>query len=128
MGQKCLPFLVHETKYFNALYEKITEGKIKYPKHFSHKLRDVLYQLLQVDLTRRLGNLKGGADDIKNHVWFDLQEFGGDWWLMIFNKKLPAPFIPTIKSITDTSNFDAVEEEELKICQSELFSKQFKDF
>ena len=44
------------------------EGKIKFPWH-STALKDLIKKLLTADLTKRLGNLKGGADDIKRHKW-----------------------------------------------------------
>jgi len=40
------------------------------PSHFSQDLKDILKSLLQVDLTKRFGNLKNGVADIKSHRWF----------------------------------------------------------
>jgi len=34
-------------------------------------MRDLLEKLIQVDLSLRIGNLKNGVTDIKDHVWFD---------------------------------------------------------
>ena len=39
--------------------------------------------LLQVDLTKRFGNLKNGVTDIKSHGWFSATE-----WLMVYQKKV----------------------------------------
>ena len=44
---------------------------------------------------------KQGADEIKNHPWF--QNIN---WNEILNKKVKAPFIPIVKSEVDVSNFD----------------------
>ena len=52
------------------IYEKIVSGKVRFPTHFSNELRDLLKNLLQVDLTKRYGNLKNGVSDIKGHKWF----------------------------------------------------------
>ncbi|CUT99588.1 cAMP dependent protein kinase catalytic subunit [Echinococcus multilocularis] len=49
------------------IYEKIVSGKVRFPSHFSSDLKDLLRNLLQVDLTKRYGNLKNGVNDIKNH-------------------------------------------------------------
>jgi hypothetical protein len=43
----------------------------------------------------------GGVDDIKNHPWFTGQDFND-----LLQKKLKAPWLPKIGSVTDTSNFD----------------------
>ncbi|TGZ68409.1 hypothetical protein CRM22_004273 [Opisthorchis felineus] len=52
------------------IYEKIVSGKVRFPSHFSSDLKDLLRNLLQVDLTKRFGNLKNGVNDIKTHKWF----------------------------------------------------------
>jgi protein kinase A len=57
------------------LYEKIISGVFHYPPHFTAELNDLLRSLIQVDLTKRLGNLKGGIHDIKSHVWFSSVDF-----------------------------------------------------
>jgi protein kinase A len=105
------------------IYEKIVSGKVRFPSHFTSDLKDLLRQLLSVDLTKRFGNLKNGVWDIKNHKWFSSVD-----WIAVYQKKLEAPFIPKIKSAGDTSNFDDYEEEQLKIHVSEKHSKEFADF
>jgi len=37
----------------------------------SENMIDLLEKLIQVDLSKRIGNLKNGATDIKDHAWFD---------------------------------------------------------
>lgn len=56
-------------------YERILAGKVRCPRHFDSAAKELVKGLLVVDRTRRLGNLKGGADDIKNHRFFK----GIDW-------------------------------------------------
>ncbi|CAB3408084.1 unnamed protein product [Caenorhabditis bovis] len=68
------------------IYEKIVSGKVKFPSHFSNELKDLLKNLLQVDLTKRFGNLKNGVADIKNHKWF-----GSTDWIAIYQKKITPP-------------------------------------
>uniref|UniRef100_A0A183C487 cAMP-dependent protein kinase catalytic subunit n=1 Tax=Globodera pallida TaxID=36090 RepID=A0A183C487_GLOPA len=72
------------------IYEKIVSGKVKYPSHFSADLKDLLKYLLQVDLTKRYGNLKGGATDVKNHKWFSLV----DWIAVLQKRVFPPSFSP----------------------------------
>ena len=65
------------------IYEKIVSGKVRFPSHFSVELKELLRNLLQVDLTKRYGNLKNGVNDIKNHRWFSSTE-----WIAIYQKKV----------------------------------------
>lgn len=57
--------------------------QVRFPSHFSHDLKDLLRYLLQVDLTKRYGNLKNGVNDIKNHKWFSATD-----WIAIYQKKV----------------------------------------
>lgn len=57
---------------FNAendrkLYNKILNGHYKVPNNFSPDLKDIVKHLLQIDVTKRYGNLKNGINDIKQH-------------------------------------------------------------
>lgn len=51
--------------------------------------------------TDRLGCLKGGAQDVRNHRWFK-----GFEWEKLYARTLRAPWVPKLKSNTDTSYFD----------------------
>ncbi|XP_013789687.2 cAMP-dependent protein kinase catalytic subunit-like, partial [Limulus polyphemus] len=64
------------------IYEKIVSGKVRFPSHFTSDIKDLLRNLLQVDLTKRYGNLKNGVNDIKNHKWFAAMD-----WIAIYQKK-----------------------------------------
>ena len=58
-------------------------------------------KLLSREVQTRLGNLRGGCDDIKQHPWFSSLD-----WDAVLNRKVKAPWIPKLKNETDTSNFD----------------------
>lgn len=105
------------------IYEKIVSGKVRFPSHFSSDLKDLLRNLLQVDLTKRYGNLKNGVDDIKTHKWFSTTD-----WIAIYQKKIEPPFVPKTKGPGDPSNFDEYEEEPLRIATTEKFAKEFEEF
>lgn len=105
------------------IYEKIVSGKVRFPSHFGSDLKDLLRNLLQVDLTKRFGNLKNGVNDIKGHKWFASTD-----WIAVFQKKIEAPFIPRCKGPGDTSNFDEYEEEALRISSTEKCAKEFAEF
>jgi len=88
------------------LYEQILEGKYSFPAHINHNARDLIRKLLQPDLTKRYGNLKGGVEDIKNHKWF-----AGVNWKHVENKLIIPPYIPRCRYNGDTSHFDQYPED-----------------
>lgn len=57
--------------------------QVRFPSHFSSDLKDLLRNLLQVDLTKRFGNLKNGVSDIKTHKWFATTD-----WIAIYQRKV----------------------------------------
>uniref|UniRef100_A0A8C4WLI4 cAMP-dependent protein kinase catalytic subunit alpha n=1 Tax=Gopherus evgoodei TaxID=1825980 RepID=A0A8C4WLI4_9SAUR len=105
------------------IYEKIVSGKVRFPSHFSLDLKDLLRNLLQVDLTKRFGNLKNGVNDIKNHKWFATTD-----WIAIYQRKVEAPFVPKCKGPGDTCNFDDYEEEEIRVSTTEECAMEFAEF
>eukprot|EP01017_Pseudomicrothorax_dubius_P032796 TRINITY_DN4330_c0_g3_i4.p1 TRINITY_DN4330_c0_g3~~TRINITY_DN4330_c0_g3_i4.p1 ORF type:complete len:334 (-),score=98.66 TRINITY_DN4330_c0_g3_i4:378-1379(-) len=78
--------------------------------NLSPEATDLIKRLL-TDAGERLG--LHGIEEIKAHPFF-----GGVDWRRIREKK--APYIPSIKSEIDTSNFDKYEEEEPWICDPSL--------
>lgn len=69
--------------------------------------QDLVKKLLSREVQTRLGNLRGGTDDIVQHKWFRGFDFDG-----MMQRKSRAPWVLKIKNATDTSNFDAYEEEQ----------------
>lgn len=57
--------------------------QVRFPSHFSSDLKDLLRNLLQVDLTKRFGNLRNGVNDIKGHKWFATTD-----WIAIYQRKV----------------------------------------
>ena len=100
-------------------YEKIVSGRVRFPNHFTIDLKDLLKNLLQVDLTRRFGTLKSGIRDIKEHRWFKDLDF-----MAIYEKTLVAPFIPR----TDKENYETYEEQPLAASAIERFPRDFIEF
>lgn len=84
-----------------GIYEKILAGRIYFPPHIDPTAKDLIKKLLTADRTKRLGNLKGGSDDIKNHKWFR----GVDWQGLL-DKTVGAPIVPPSIHPGDTSNFE----------------------
>ena len=56
---------------------------------------------LVADVSKRLGMLKNGAEDVKQQKWFSKID-----WKMLLSKKIPMSFKPQIKGPGDTSNFN----------------------
>lgn len=107
------------------IYEKIVSGRVKYPTYFSDSLKDLLRNLLQIDLTKRYGNLKNGVNDIKKHLWFVNLD-----WLAVYQKKIKAPLIPKIISKGDTRHFDTSAEPGNIVRQTvtNKFEEEFEEF
>ena len=107
-----------------AIYSAILGGKIEWPRAVQGLARDLVGSLLVADRTKRIGNLKNGSEDVKNHEWFQ-----GVDWEEVYDKKLIAPFVPTVKGETDTSNFEDYSDEELEIEPvTEAEAKLFENF
>ncbi len=86
-------------------YEKILAAKINFPSHFTAASKDLLRQFLIKDPTKRLGNLRGGCQDIKQHPWF----YGVDWEALMAGKIRP-PIQPLVTKESDARNFDSYKE------------------
>ncbi|GAM37580.1 Tpk2 homolog [Talaromyces pinophilus] len=89
------------------IYENILRGKIKYPPYMHPDAVDLLSQLITPDLTKRLGNLHGGPEDVKNHPWF-----AEVTWDRLLRKDIDAPYVPPVRAGQgDASQFDKYPEE-----------------
>lgn len=105
------------------IFEKIMNARVKYPNTFNPVLKDVIRQLLIPDEKKRLGSSAAGTDGVKMHEWFQTIR-----WMDLFERKVPAPYVPEIKGIEDTSNFEEYDEVPLLELQEEVYSQEFKDF
>lgn len=85
----------------DEIFDAILEDEILYPHNMSRDSVSVLQKLLTRDPEKRLGSGRSDAEEIKRHPFFK----GVDWEAII-NKRIPPPFLPSISSATDTSNFD----------------------
>lgn len=92
-------------------FERATKGDVKFPDGFvdAHPdAADLISKLLTVEPLKRLGNpLHGGAGAIRAHQWFD-----GFDWEALRERRMAAPFAPTVKSDDDRSNFELAAEVE----------------
>ena len=89
------------------IYENILRGKVKYPPYMNAEAVDLLSRLITPDLTKRLGNLHGGSEDVKSHPWF-----AEVTWERLATKDIDAPYVPPVKGGQgDASQFDTYQEE-----------------
>ncbi|KAK0753399.1 camp-dependent protein kinase catalytic subunit [Schizothecium vesticola] len=108
------------------IYENILKGKIKYPAYIHPDAQDLLERLITADLTKRLGNLYGGSQDVKNHSWF-----AEVTWDRLARKDIDAPYTPPVKAgAGDASQFDKYPEETERYGQAghDEFGNLFMDF
>jgi serine/threonine protein kinase len=107
------------------IYEKILVGKVEFPKFVEPNAQDLIKGLLTKDKSKRLGNLKGGMQDVKDHKWFR-----GVDWASLESRKITAPIRPTVQGDDDLKYYDQVTES-LDYDEGPLATeddKQFKDF
>lgn len=88
------------------IYEQIVEGKVRYPSAMSQDARDIIGGLCTVDVSKRLGNVKGGSATVKAHPWFKSID-----WDAMYHRKMQGPIVPHLKSADDTRNFDEYDAE-----------------
>lgn len=63
--------------------------------------RSLIAGLLEPDLSKRLGCLSGGAEDIKANAWFQ-----GVDWNIVRQKRIQPPWIPELTGDQDFQYFD----------------------
>ncbi|KAI0166172.1 Pkinase-domain-containing protein [Xylariaceae sp. FL1272] len=108
------------------IYENILRGKVKYPAYVHPDAQDLLERLITPDLTKRLGNLYAGPQDVKSHAWF-----AEVTWDRLSRKDIDAPYTPPVKAgAGDASQFDRYPEETEKYGHggSDDYGHLFVDF
>ncbi|XP_023294597.2 cGMP-dependent protein kinase, isozyme 2 forms cD5/T2 isoform X2 [Lucilia cuprina] len=84
-------------------YNIILKGidAIEFPRNITSNARNLIKKLCRDNPAERLGYQRGGISEIQKHKWFD-----GFYWWGLQNRTLEPPIRPTVKSVTDTTNFD----------------------
>jgi serine/threonine protein kinase len=101
------PFSDPEGNDQTKICRNIVNGRLTFPRNFNPLCKELVQGLLIRDVNNRLGNLKGGCDDIKSSAWFKDFDFHA-----YMNKKIKAPWLPKIKNELDTSCFDPYDADE----------------
>lgn len=104
----------------DELFDSILSDEIIYPycpREVVSIVREVFHecslsdiQLLTRDPEKRLGSGSTDALEVMTHPYFSKINFDD-----IYQKRVPPPFIPTLQSATDTSNFDGQLTSELPV-------------
>jgi len=102
------PFADHRDSDQMVICKNILKGQLEFPSKVSDsKLRDVVKKLLAPKISDRLGCQKGGAGDVKKHVFFKSID-----WKKLVERKVSTPWKPAIRGKMDTSNFDEYDEDD----------------
>ncbi|XP_057321919.1 cGMP-dependent protein kinase, isozyme 1-like isoform X2 [Microplitis mediator] len=86
------------------LYNKIIKGGIndvRFPEYMKPNAVDIIRKLLADKSVERLGYLRNGIMDIRNHKWFKLFD-----WKSLRNRTMRSPLEPKLKSHLDVKNFE----------------------
>lgn len=86
----------------DEIYDAILADEPLYPIHMPRDSVSILQKLLTRDPEKRLGSGPTDAQEIMSQPFFRNIN-----WDDIYHKRVQPPFLPTIKSETDTSNFDS---------------------
>lgn len=86
----------------DEIYDAILADEPLYPIHMPRDSVSILQKLLTREPDQRLGSGPTDAQEIMNQPFFRNIN-----WDDIYRKRVQPPFVPQIKSATDTSNFDS---------------------
>uniref|UniRef100_A0A672KFQ7 protein kinase C n=1 Tax=Sinocyclocheilus grahami TaxID=75366 RepID=A0A672KFQ7_SINGR len=83
------------------VFDSIVNDEVRYPRFLSTEAISIMRRLLRRNPERRLGAGERDAEDVKKHLFFRNIDWDG-----FLAKKVKPPFVPTIQSSSDVSNFD----------------------
>ncbi|KAK4454226.1 hypothetical protein QBC34DRAFT_155416 [Podospora aff. communis PSN243] len=86
----------------DEIYDAILADEPLYPIHMPRDSVSILQKLLTREPDQRLGSGPTDAQEIMSQPFFRTTN-----WDDIYHKRVAPPFLPQIKSATDTSNFDS---------------------
>ena len=86
----------------DEIYDAILADEPLYPIHMPRDSVSILQKLLTREPDQRLGSGPTDAQEVMSQPFFRNIN-----WDDMYHKRVPPPFMPQIKSATDTSNFDS---------------------
>jgi len=93
------------------IYKQIVEKPVLFPQEpaISHEAKDLIKSLCTIDRSKRLGNISGGAQRVKDHPFFR-----GVNWEDLYNRRRRGPIIPPVRYPGDAQCFDNYPEDDGK--------------
>lgn len=94
----------------------------------SDEAQDIIRSFCTIDRSRRLGNISGGAQRVKDHAFFkDVN------WDDVYNRRRRGPIIPPVRYPGDAQCFDSYPEDDGKRTEytgemAQKYDDYFKDF
>ncbi|KAF3480104.1 serine/threonine-protein kinase PRKX [Arthroderma uncinatum] len=134
LGILIYEFLVGQPPFWDSnpmgIYEKIVEGRIRFPANMAAPAKDIISSLCKVNPSERLGHISGGSQRVRDHPFFE-----GINWDDLYHKRMKGPIVPEVGHPADTTNFEeypeppdpatqAVYTDEMK----EKYEELFQDF
>ena len=102
------PFANDEQDTLKTIRCVIDGAKVNYPRYLPRKAKALVEALLRWPMAKRLGNLRRGAADVKDHPWFATNAVD---WTKLRARETSPPWRPRVLDAGDASNFSAQEDE-----------------
>ncbi|RZF32316.1 hypothetical protein LSTR_LSTR001780 [Laodelphax striatellus] len=83
------------------VFDSIVNDEVRYPRFLSLEAIAIMRRLLRKNPERRLGSSERDAEDVKKQAFFRHIA-----WDDLLQRKVKPPFVPTVNSVEDVSNFD----------------------
>ncbi|BET00439.1 Protein kinase C terminal domain [Nesidiocoris tenuis] len=83
------------------VFDSIVNEEVRYPRFLSFESIAIMRRLLRKNPSRRLGSSERDAEDVKVQSFFLKIN-----WEDLLMRRVRPPFVPTISSVEDVSNFD----------------------
>uniref|UniRef100_A0A4W6FN47 protein kinase C n=1 Tax=Lates calcarifer TaxID=8187 RepID=A0A4W6FN47_LATCA len=83
------------------VFDSIVNDEVRYPRFLSTEAIGIMRRLLRRNPERRLGSGEKDAEEVKKQPFFRNVD-----WEALLQRKVPPPFVPSIGSKEDVSNFD----------------------
>ncbi|KAK7864093.1 hypothetical protein R5R35_002735 [Gryllus longicercus] len=83
------------------VFDSIVNDEVRYPRFLSLEAIAIMRRLLRKNPERRLGSSERDAEDVKKQAFFR-----NIHWDDLLLRRVKPPFIPTVNSLEDVSNFD----------------------